>query len=193
MHQLGYYLGIHPWGAIATVVATALLYFSFAWVLRLRGQRIFSSPSSLDLAVVSVIGAIVGRATMGRNPTLVGGAIALATLLLCEHLAGRVRRAVGDESRRHRAVAVVVDGQVDHEALRSLGVDETALWSALRTSGVGSADDAALVVLEPHGQFSVLRAGTLIDDGALTGVRGADDVRRRWAAAGGQERNDTSG
>ena len=58
-----------------------------------RGQRIFASPSSLDLAVVSVIGAMVGRATMGRNPTLTGGAIALATLLVCEHLAGRVRRA----------------------------------------------------------------------------------------------------
>ena len=184
MHELAYYLGFHPWGAVATVVATVLLYFAFAWVLKVRGQRIFASPSSLDLAVVSVIGAMVGRATMGRNPTLAGGAIALATLLVCEHLAGRVRPAVTTEARRHRAVAVVVGGQVDVDALRSFRVDQAALWSALRTAGVTSPAEAALVVLEPHGQFSVLRQGTPIDEVALTGVRDAESVRERLSRAG---------
>ena len=107
MGDFGYYLGIHPLGALATVIATVLLYFSFAAMLRWWGQRIFASPSSFDLAVVTVLGAIVGRAILGMTPTLSGALIALTTLLVCEYAVGRVRRTARRGLRRNRAVAVI--------------------------------------------------------------------------------------
>src|SRR5690349_2126119 len=109
MHGLGYYLGIQPLGAVATVIATLVLYLAFAWMLRAWGQQILASPSSFDLAMVTVLGAIVGRATMGRNPTLVSALISLTTLLVCQYVAGRVRGPFA----RERAFAVVVAGEAN--------------------------------------------------------------------------------
>ena len=184
MDDLGYYLGIHPLAAFSTVVATVLLYVCFAWLLRAWGQRMFASPSSFDLAVVTVLGAIVGRATMGQTPTLSAALLALGTLLLCERVAGRVRRTVRQKSHRHRAVAVVVAGHVDRSVLRRYAVDDVSLWSALRSAGVRDPQEVALAVLEPTGRFSVIRAGEDIHEAALTGVRHSHDVHSRLHRAG---------
>lgn len=73
METLRYYLGMHPMGALAVVLSTVLLYSAFALFLSRVGQRMYASPSSLDLAVVTVLGAIVGRAILGQVPTLSGG------------------------------------------------------------------------------------------------------------------------
>ncbi len=184
MSDLGYYLGVHPLGALATMIATVLLYFAFGWILRSRGQRLFASPSSFDLAVVTVLGAIVGRATMGRNPTLAGAVVALGTLLVCEQLAGKVRRAISQESRTHRAVAIMVAGETDESLLAQFHVDDASLWSALRAAGISAPQDVGLVVLESNGQFSVLRSDGPIHESALIGVRDADAVHRRLVASG---------
>lgn len=182
MDDLGYYLGIDPLGALATVIATVLLYLSFAALLRWWGQRIFASPSSFDLAVVTVLGAIVGRAILGMTPTLSGAVIAIGTLIACEYAVGRVRRTARRGLRRHRAVAVMVAGRVDREVLRRYDVDDVSLWSALRSAGLSDPHRAALVVLESTGRFSVLVG--LVHEAALTGVRHADVVRERLAERG---------
>lgn len=184
MDDLGNYLGLHPLGALATVIATVVLYLSFAWVLRSWGQSILASPSSFDLAVVTVLGAIVGRATMGRNPTLVAALIALGTLLVCQYVTGLVRNATAGGSGEPRAVAVMVAGETDREMLDRYRVDDRSLWSALRSAGISDPGEVALVVLEPHGQFSVLRSGSPIHASALVGVRRGDRVLDRLVQAG---------
>ena len=90
--DLWYYLGITPAGALAVLISTVTVYFVFGAVLRLWGQRLWSSPRSLDLAVVTVLGAIVGRATMGHVPTLAGGLVALGTLAGLELVFRGLRR-----------------------------------------------------------------------------------------------------
>lgn len=183
MGDLGYYLGIHPFGALATVIATVLLYFSFATLLRWWGQRIFASPSSFDLAVVTVLGAIVGRAILGMTPTLSGALIALTTLIACEYAVGRVRRTARRSLRRNRAVAVIVAGRIDRAMLRRYDVDDASLWSALRSAGVADPGRVALAVLEPTGRFSILTADVL-HQAALTGVRHGDAVREQLVEGG---------
>ena len=183
MDDLGNDLGLHPVGALATVIATVVLYLAFAWVLRAWGQRILASPSSFDLAVVTVLGAIVGRATMGRNPTLVAALIALGTLLVCQYVTGLARNATAGGSGP-RAVAVMVAGEMDREMLDRYRVDDRSLWSALRSAGVSDPREVALVVLEPHGQFSVLRSGSPIHASALVGVRRGGRVLDRLVQAG---------
>lgn len=185
MSDLNYYVGIHWLGAVAVVVSTVLLYFAFAAIIGWSGQRLFASPSSFDLAIVTVLGAIVGRAILGQVPTLSGGLLALATLFTLEALTGRVRRSDAVRNRqRHRATAVMVAGRVDRQAMRRHHVDEAGLWSALRSAGVRDPHEVALVVLEQTGRFSVLRRGEPVHPAALTGVRHADDVRHQLSAAG---------
>lgn len=183
MDDFGYYLGITPHGAAAIVLSTVLLYFAFAGLLSRLGQRMYSSPSSLDLAIVTVLGAIVGRSILGQVPTLAGGLLALTTLFVIEALAGRVRRSERMVARtQHRSVALMVAGRVDRAALRRHHLDEVALWGALRAAGVRSPAEVALVVLEKSGRFSVLRTGEPIHPAALTGLRQANEIQERLAA-----------
>ncbi len=183
MDDLGYYLGIDVPGAVAILVSTVLLYFAFAGLLARLGQRMYSSPSALDLAIVTVLGAIVGRAILGQVPTLSGGLLALATLFGVEAAAGRVRRSERMRARsQHRAVALMVAGRVDRVALHRHHLDEVALWGVLRAAGIRSPSEVALVVLEKSGKFSVLRAGEPIHPAALTGLRRANEVLERISA-----------
>ncbi len=184
MGELGFYLGLHPLGALAIVVSTVLLYVSFAAFLSWSGQRLYASPSSFDLAIVTVLGAIVGRAILGQVPTLSGGLLALATLVLLEGVSGRVRRWGRSEGVRQRAVAVMVAGKPEREVMRRHRVDDVTLWAALRAAGIRAPDEVALVVLEQTGRFSVLRSDAPVHPGALAGVRRANEVQRRLKAAG---------
>ncbi len=185
MDKLQFYLGITPLGALAVVISTAVLYLAFAAFLERWGQRLFASPSSLDLAVVTVLGAIVGRAILGRVPTLTAGVLALGTLIGIEGVYGRLRRSERRREQRHRAVAVMVRGRVDRAVLRHYRVDESAVWAALRAAGVRHPHQAALVVLEASGKFSVMSGGEAIHPAMLTGVRGAHELRGRLDQAGG--------
>ena len=69
MDEFALYFGMHPLGALAIVVSTVVLYLVFSLVLSRVGQRLYASPSSLDLAVVTILGAIVGRSILGESPT----------------------------------------------------------------------------------------------------------------------------
>lgn len=191
MAELWHHIGITPPAAVAVVLSTVTIYFVFGAVLRLWGQRLWSSPRSLDLAVVTVLGAIVGRSTMGHMPTLAGGLLALGTLALLE-LAFRGLRSLplptlrtkGSDPARGRAVVLAVAGKVRTEALKHYGLTLPVLWSSMRQAGVGHPSQAALVVLEPNGRISVLRVGQPIHPRALLGVRGAHTVQQQLKDAG---------
>ncbi len=183
MDDIGYYLGFHPVGALAIVVSTVLLYVAFVTYLNHAGQRLYASPSSLDLAIVTVIGAIVGRSILGQVPTLLGGLLALGTLFALESVGGRLRRSERMQARRrHRAVAVMVAGRVDRRELHRLGLDEAVLWSALRRAGIASPSEVALAVVEQDGGFTVLRHGQEVHPAALTGVRHSKEILDRLRA-----------
>lgn len=185
MDDVEYYLGLHPLGALAVVVSTALLYAAFAGILRRYGQRLYASPSSMHLAIVTVLGAIVGRAILGRVPTLGGALLALATLFVLEGIAGRVRRGLSASGvGQRRAEVLMVNGRPEVATMRRLRLDEDTVYAAVRGAGLRTPHDAALVVLERNGRFSVIRGGAPIDPATLTGVRDAAAVGERLRSAG---------
>ncbi|GGK76035.1 YetF domain-containing protein [Ornithinimicrobium pekingense] len=188
MQDLWYHLGITPAGAVGVVVSTLTMYFVFGAVLRLWGQRLYSSPRSVDLAVVTVLGAIVGRSTMGHVPTLAGGLLALGTLGAIEVAFHGLRRLPIPQLRRPtpraRAVVLAVAGKVRTEALHTYGLTMPMLWSAMRQAGVSHPSQVALAVLEPQGRISVLRTGQPIHPRALMGVKGSHTVMQQLREAG---------
>ncbi|WP_289018355.1 DUF421 domain-containing protein [uncultured Ornithinimicrobium sp.] len=188
--DLWYYLGITPAGALAVLISTVTVYFVFGAVLRLWGQRLWSSPRSLDLAVVTVLGAIVGRATMGHVPTLAGGLVALGTLAGLELVFRGLRRLPLPPlpqlpgGQRGRAVVLAVDGRVRTDSLTHYGLTMPVLWSSMRQAGISHPSQVALAVLEPNGRISVLRAGQPIHPRALMGIKGAHVVQEQLREAG---------
>lgn len=172
--ELWHEIGITWPRAVAVVLASAVMYLAFTVILRVWGQRLFANRSGSGLAVVLVLGAIIGRSMLGPNATLLGGLLCLATLLVLESLFGTGRRA-GLFGHR-RAVVVFVDGEFNHRALRRFHLDERIVWGRLRQSGVTNLDHVRALVLETDGNLSVLRAGADVDPRLFANVRGADRI-----------------
>ena len=158
------YLGITPIGALAVALATTVLYLAFIVLTRVLGSRVLASLSSFDLLVVIVLGAILGRATMGDTPTLAGGLIALVTLFTLEGLIGQLRKQPRWERFVANQPAVLMAGsRMLHEELHRQRITEAELRSRLRQAGIRSDAEVAAVVLEPSGTLSVLRRGEPLD------------------------------
>lgn len=170
--QLWAELGITAAQAVAVVLASTVLYLTFTAVLRLWGQRLFANRSGTGLAVVLVLGAIMGRSMLGPNVTLLSGLLCLATLLTLEWLLGTGRRA-GILGHR-RAVVVYSDGMLDQRAIRHFHLDERIIWARLRQAGITNLDDVRALILEADGTVTILRQGTELDPRVLRNVRGAE-------------------
>jgi uncharacterized membrane protein YcaP (DUF421 family) len=166
--DLRHYLLLSPTVAVTVVLTTAVMYVVFTGLLRGFGQRLFAHPASISWAAAAVVAAIVGRTSLGLDPTLLGGLLALATLLVMERLAAVWW------PRPHPALPLVVAGVRQEAELRQLRFADEALWSTLREKGIGSLADVALATLEPNGRISVVRSGSPLDAAVLAGVRPND-------------------
>lgn len=188
MGQLWTHIGITPDGALGVAVASAVLYLLYSVALTLWGPRLFSSSSTLSVALLTVLGSLVARAMLGDFPTLGGALVAATTLLLMEAVIGRLRRfpapAWARRAPRHRPRVVMVEGRfVDRPARERVATDADVLLR-LRTAGVRHIDDVALVILESRGGVTVLRRGERIDSRLLAGVLGAELVPAHLVEAG---------
>ncbi len=170
--------------AVAVVIATAVLYWTFVILVRLVGQRALARMSSTDLATIIVLGSVIGRAALGYTPTLVAGLLAVVTLFVMQALAGQVRRLVKTGWPLNNPPILLMAGTEFMEAnLRRTHLDEEELWPKLRESGIRHRSEVACVILEPTGEISVLRRGIPLDRSLMLDVRGIEHVPEEFFAA----------
>jgi uncharacterized membrane protein YcaP (DUF421 family) len=173
-------IGISPAAALGVVIATVLLYLAFTGVVRFSWRHLGASHSSFEFALVTVLGAVVGRSMLGNAPTLFGGAIALGTLLTLEGLIGITRRS--NRYSRYadlghaQGVIVMAGNDIDVAELRRLGITERDFWTSLRRHGVHNLDQVGIIVIEHDGTLSIFEAGTPVNREIMVGVRGAADL-----------------
>lgn len=179
MEQVWEYVGITPALAASTVIATAVIYGVLVLLLETLGQRLYATPSTVEIALVAMLGSVVGRTTLGPYPTLGCGIVALLTLVTLEMTIGAVRRhpRVSSRGRRYRAVSVMVNGRWRADVLHQFALSRRTLWGTLRSRGISDPADVALMVMESNGHFSVIRRGVTIHPDALSGLRD-----REWVA-----------
>lgn len=170
--QLWDEVGVTPAHAVGVVIASIVMYLAFTTVLRLWGQRLFANRSGTGLAVVLVLGAIVGRSMLGPNATLLGGLICLVTLLAMESFFGSGQRAglIG----HRRAVLIYSDGEIDRRLLARYHLNTRVVWMRLRQAGITKLDDVRAIILETDGTLSILPDGVDLDPRLLTNVRDAE-------------------
>ncbi|WP_232547058.1 YetF domain-containing protein [Propioniciclava soli] len=175
MGELWTHIGMTPWDALGVVIAATVLYLAYSLVLAWSGPRLFSSSSTLSLALLTVLGSLIARGMLGPTPTLAGALVASTTLLVLEALLGRLRR-IAAVSRRHQPRVVMVNGRFVSRPARELLVSEADLMARLRSAGVRHLEDAGVVVLEPRGGVTVIRRGEKVDPRLLAGVAGVEFV-----------------
>lgn len=170
-------LWISPLEALAVMIATTGMYLGLLLIVRLLGHRVLSGLSGFDLAAVIAFGSVMGRAALGESPRLAGGLVALATLVVLQALAGRVRNfRLGARAVTTRPVLLMAGDEVCLPNLRRCHVHPAELQSRLRMAGIRHPHEVAAVVFETSGAVSVLKRGEAIDPMLLSGVVGAADV-----------------
>ncbi len=178
MDTIEAHLGISLINAIGVVISATILYVALTAVVRVWGRRLTANPTTGSIALVTLVGSIAARATLGNSPNLLGGLVAIGTLVVLERIFGRWSAATrGWVPRWGRSAVVLMAGPtVRIEALANFGMSESMLWSQLRTHGIRSREEVALVVLEPRGSVSVLRSNTPLERELFDGVDGIEDV-----------------
>lgn len=151
--------------AITVVMSTVGIYLVFIALVRVTGPRSLTGTSSFDVACVVAFGAVIGRTPLLAEPTLMIGALALATFFVLQGTLGWLRRFSFLDRLVNGAgpIVLVRDGVMQAERLRPAHVTEDDLRQALRHAGLRSPGDAAYVVLERNGTLSVIVAGQSLD------------------------------
>lgn len=177
MGELWAHIGISGVQVIGVVISTSALYLCYAAMLKVLGQRVRSSTSTLSLALATVMGSLVARSMLGDAPTLLGGLVAMTTLVCLEAAFGALRqRLPARRARRQRPIVLLVDGELQHDGLRASRLSERDLAVRMRQQGVLSYARLALVVLEVRGTLTVVPAGQRIEARLVGDVPGAQSL-----------------
>jgi len=169
----------------AVVVATVVVFAATIAVLRLAGPRAASRLRAADVAVLVLIGAVLGRAIIGVQPTLTAGLIALVVLILLRLGTALVERTPARRLLAARPLMIVAGGREVPEHLRLARIRDEDLRLALRLAGVASVAEVAAAVLETTGAISVARRDPdrPLDRRLFTDVVGIERVPDEWFGA----------
>jgi uncharacterized membrane protein YcaP (DUF421 family) len=156
------------WDSLGLVVlSTTLMYIIVLGVVRLAGRRTVAQMSAFDFLVTIALGTIVGGTVVTDDPPVAQGLAAVITLLLLQITLGALRQrsprlqAIID----FRPIAVLENGAFTNlSSPTSAQLTSADIESKLRSGGVSSLDDVALVVLEPDGSLSIFAADELDDE-----------------------------
>lgn len=172
---LATHLGIELYRVPVVMLSAVIIYVVFLILVRIFGARVLTVTSGFDTLVVIMLGAVAGRAVLGHPPTVAAGVIGLATLMGMEAIFGAVERTWA--SRRlisGRPVVVFAHGRPVSAACRRTHTSPADLGSAMRRAGIARPEEAQCIILEPHGDYSVIREGAPISPELLVNVDGAD-------------------
>ncbi len=141
--------------ALRTVIVYALVLIG----LRATGKRQIGQLTPFDLVVLLLVSNAVQNAMTGPDTSVVGGAVAAATLLIVNAGVSAVRFRSIRIQRFVEGVPVVLvqHGEIQHTSLKHerLTVDE--LLASLREHEVNDVEEVELAMLEIDGSISVIR------------------------------------
>ncbi len=134
-----------------------IVYLVLIVFLRLFGKRELAQLNPFDLVVLLSLSNTVQNAIIGDDNSVTGGVIGSFALLainwvlmrLLFHMP-RINRAL-----EGKASTLIVNGVVDHEALKRETLTEAELLSVLHKQSFDNFDEVQLCVLEPNGTFYV--------------------------------------
>lgn len=146
-----------PDALLAVGIATTTICLVLLLLVRVFGTRSLTTTSTIDIACMAALGAVVGRTILLTEPTLATGVVALMLLFLLQRgLAAFGRRPRWRGTLSNRPVVLIVGGVIDEAAVRANGLSSDELRQRLRVAGVARRSQVSLAVLEPTGAISVL-------------------------------------
>ena len=144
---------------VGSVVLTAVLaYVWLVLLLRVSGKRTLSQLNAFDFIVTVALGSVMASLILSSTVAWTEGAAALAALAALQFVAAWASTRVNwvRTALTSQPTVLLRDGEMDTGAMLRERIDEDSLCAAVRSSGNGSLEAIAAVVLETDGSLSVI-------------------------------------
>ncbi|QDU80003.1 hypothetical protein Pla110_17250 [Polystyrenella longa] len=168
------------WTEFPMVLLSCLLIYSLILLYtRLAGLRSFSKMSSADFAMTVAVGSLFGSTISGPNPSVVMGAIALASLFAGQWLLALLRRrsSVVNQAIDNQPILLMHGKTILEDNLKLANVTRNDLFAKLREANALNYDHVLAVVFETTGDVSVLHSNdpeAKLEPDFLQEIRGAE-------------------
>ncbi len=175
MNDLVYFF--NGWPALGRIlVVGTLTYVTLIVLLRLSGSRSLASMNAFDFVVTVAIGAVFGRTLTAKGVALAEAVTALALLLGLQFCVAWVqkRSTAFEDLITNAPTLLYFRGRFIRPSMRRARVTEADLQGAVRKKQIGSMKEVEAIVLEPTGQFSIIKS---IGDGSAFGHRIQEQIR----------------
>lgn len=138
---------------------TLIIYIVVLVGIRLTGKREVGQMTPFDLVLLLLIANAVQNAMTGPDTSVLGGAVAAATLLLLNAVVTRVvwRYRSARKLVEGSPTLLIRHGKILNENLAKEKISAEALHQALREHGIANVGDVSIAVLEIDGSISVLK------------------------------------
>jgi uncharacterized membrane protein YcaP (DUF421 family) len=139
------------------LIRPVIVYLVLIVFLRLFGKRELAQLNPFDLVVLLSLSNTVQNAIIGDDNSVTGGIIGAFSLLAINWLLMRLlyKAPKLNEALEGTETILILDGVVDHEALKKETLTEIELLSVLHKNSFDSIDQVRKCVLEPNGTFYV--------------------------------------
>ncbi|CAN5638015.1 DUF421 domain-containing protein [soil metagenome] len=177
MNDVVYFFG--GWEPVLRIVVVGvLMYFALVLIFRVSGSRTLASMNAFDFIVTVAIGAVFGRTLTAQGVALVESVTALALLVALQFIVTWVQTRWSDfgEVIRNPPALLYFRGMFLDDAMRRQRITRDEILGAVRKSHLGSLGEVEAVVLEPSGEFSIIRS---LGDGSALGERITDQIEQR--------------
>lgn len=167
------------WAGIGrTALVGALAYVALVAMLRVSGKRTLSKMNAFDLVVTVALGSTLATILLSKDVALAEGLTAFALLIALQFVVATlsVRSQRFQTLVKAQPALLYYEGDFLDEPMRRERVTREEIIAAARSQGVLSMSDAAAVVLETDGSFSVLKGKAGEDGSALRHVRRGDEA-----------------
>ncbi len=158
------WFAINAQETVGIFLTVFLLNFIILVIVRLNGLRTFSKMSAHDFAVTVAIGSILGTAVTSPSPSLGSASVAIAMLVLWQHLFSRWRRKRNQSYLENDALIIAEKGQLIEKNLKSARMTNEDFYAKMREANVMRMSDVKLAVLEVTGDVSILHGDGTPDD-----------------------------
>lgn len=141
------------------VVRVTLVYLVLVVLLRVLGKRMSGQVSSLELAVMILLGAVAAPPFVSPERGLVPAFVILACLVgmhqLIAMLGARASRV--ELWTQGPTTLILKDGRLNTQELQRLGISNQQLFAKLRFQSVRQLGELKRIYFEPWGDLSLVR------------------------------------
>ena len=151
----------NSWADIGrTALVGALAYAALVLMLRISGKRTLSKMNAFDLVVTVALGSTLATILLSKDVALAEGLVGFAVLIILQFVVAAlsVKWPAFQKVVKAQPALLYYDGQFLEGPMRVERVTREELIAAVRSQGFLSMSDAAAVVLETDGSFSVLQS-----------------------------------